>query len=110
MTATRYRHTLVYRINGVHLGTEEEGNLIADPTSGFQAVLTTDPDPYCIEADQWIAVANILLGVFGQTEPASFDERLKSELAEIKETRKTKFGNGPYLVLERGYDGGGSST
>jgi hypothetical protein len=58
--AARYQHTLVYRINGLRLETEE-AELIADPASGFRAILTTDPDPYCIEADRYTAVRNLML-------------------------------------------------
>jgi hypothetical protein len=56
---TKYRHTLVYRIDGVHLGAREgEVEVISDPTGGFRAVLTTDPDSYCFEGDRFAACAD----------------------------------------------------
>jgi hypothetical protein len=100
MLATRYQHTLIYRINGVHLGEQEEAELVADPATGFRAVLSTDPDPYCFEPDRYTAISNTLLNaVFRQPGAATFDEGLRSQLEEIRESRKRKFGNGPYLVL-----------
>jgi len=100
MPATKYRHTLIYRIEGVHLGAQEEAEIIADPATGFRAILSTDPGPYCFEADRYTAIANTMLNAFfRQPGPASFDERLTSELKEIRESRKREFGRGPYLVL-----------
>jgi hypothetical protein len=96
MTAIKYRHTLVYRIDGLTLEAQEEAEVISDPAKGFRAVLTTDPDPHCFEADRFVAVSNVRLNaVFGQSGSGTFDERLTSELEEIKGTRERKFGNGP---------------
>ncbi len=100
---TKYQHTLVYWIDGVHLGTpEEEAEVVADPAAGFRAVLLSDPDDYCFEGDRWTALANLTLNaLFGQPGLEITQERLADELEEIRESRKRKFGTGPYLVLVR---------
>src|SRR5215217_2231897 len=102
MLAMKYRHTLVYGIHGVRLEAQEEVEVIADHATGFRALLLADPDTHCFEADRSASIAHLLLtAAFRDTESATFDERLASQLEEIRKSRKGKFGKGPYLVLTR---------
>jgi hypothetical protein len=98
---TKYRHTLVYRISGIHLGKRDEDvEIIADPEAGFRAVVASGPDNYCFEGDRWTALANLRLNaIFRQLGLEITQERLADELEEIRESRKRKFGAGPYLIL-----------
>jgi hypothetical protein len=100
---TKYQHTLVYRIDGIHLGAREgEVELLADAAASFRAVLVADPDAYCFEGDRSTAVADLILdSVFRQVGLENSDEYLANKLEEISESRKRKFGSGPYLVFVR---------
>ena len=101
MTKAKYRHTLVYRIDGVHLGEREgEVEVIADPAVGFHAVISSDPDDYCFEGDRWTALAALRLNAIFRGLEAT-QERLADELEEIRVDRRRRFGAGPYLVLVR---------
>ncbi len=97
---TKYRHTLVYRIDGIHLGAREQAEIIAGSVTDFHAVLTTDPDPYCFEGDRFTALADLMLNAAFRGSEIS-EERLASGLEAIRESRKRKFGTGPYLIFVR---------
>jgi hypothetical protein len=100
---TKYQHTLVYWIDGIHLGAQEgEVELITEPVAGFRAVLSTDPDAYCFESDRFIALANLKLNaLFGQLGLEITEESLADELEVLREARRRRFGSGPYLVFVR---------
>ncbi len=89
---TKYQHTLLYRIDGIHLGAREEVEVIADPAVGFRAVLLSDPDAYCFEGDRSTAVADLHLdSVFRSTGSDNPEEYLANKLEEIRESRKRRF-------------------
>jgi len=100
---TEYQHTTIYRIDGIHLGEREvEAEVISNSEVAFRALLLTDPDAYCFEGDRYSVVANLMLNaLLGQPGLQGPEERLADELQEIRETRKRKFGAGPFLVLVR---------
>jgi hypothetical protein len=100
---TKYRHTLVYKLDGVQLRVGYgEVEVVADTAAGFHAIVSTAPDDYCFEGDRWIAMANLRLNaIFSQPGLGITQERLEDELEKIRESRTSRFGTGPYLVLMR---------
>jgi hypothetical protein len=100
---TKYLHTLVYKIDGIQLGPEGgEIEIIADNAARFRAVVSTDPDNFCFEGDRWSALANLWLNaLFGQPGLEISSERITEELEKIRESRKSQFGTGPYLIFVR---------
>jgi len=101
---TKYLHTVVYKIDGIQLelgGGEIE--TIADSAARFRAVVSTDPDNLCFEGDRWSALANLWLNaLLGHPELEITSERITEELEKIRESRKSQFGTGPYLIFVRG--------
>ena len=100
---TKFQHTLVYQLDGVHLGLQERDiEVIADSVAGFHTIVSTDPNAYCFDGDRWTALANLRLNaIFGQPGLEITQERLADEVAKIRESRRRMFGEGPYLVLVR---------
>jgi hypothetical protein len=100
---TKYLHTLVYKIDGIQLGPGGgEIEIIADNAARFRAVVSTDPDDFCFEGDRWSALANLWLNaLFGQPGLEISSERITEELEKIRESRKSQFGTGPYLIFVR---------
>jgi hypothetical protein len=101
VTKAKYRHTLVYRMDGVHLGDgDSEAEVIADPTTGFQAVVSSDPDDYCFHGDRWTALADLRLNaMFRQPDLEITPETLVEAVQDLRDFRRRTFGTSPYLIL-----------
>jgi hypothetical protein len=99
----KYRHTLVYRIDGIHLGAREpDVEVVSDLAMGIRAVLTSDPDERCLEADRFTALANLRLNArFGEPGLRITEARVAEELEDVRRSRRRTFGSGPYLVFVR---------
>lgn len=97
----KYRHTIVYAIRGIHLpGGENDKNIIIDSSKNFRAILTCNPDAYCFEDDRKSAVANLIINKqFDDVETEALTEYIARVVEKIKQLRKKKFSNCPYLVL-----------
>jgi hypothetical protein len=91
----KYRSIALYRVFGIVVPKDDNINLLSDADRAFRAVLTRRPDEMCFESDRAFAVGFLLL-TGGIDQP----ERLKAELSSILETRRARFGDGPYLVIE----------
>src|SRR5918994_2290544 len=100
---TKYRHTLVYRLDGINMNhIDGEVEVSEASATGLLAVVTSDPDDYCLEGDRWTALANLRLNALvGQPGLEITQQRITEQLTKIRVSRKRTFGTGPYLILMR---------
>jgi len=58
MLVTKYRHTFVYKLDGISMNRiDGEVEVIEDSATGLLAVVTSDPDDYCLEGNRYNATA-----------------------------------------------------
>ena len=100
---TKYRHTLVYKLDGINMNRiDGEVEVSEDSATGLLAVVTSDPDDYCLEGDRWTALATLRLNALvGQPGLEITQQRITEQLTKIRESLKRTFGTGPYLILMR---------
>ena len=58
MLVTKYRHRFVYKLDGISMNRiDGEVEVIEDSATGLLAVVTSDPDDYCLEGNRYNATA-----------------------------------------------------
>jgi hypothetical protein len=98
-------HTVGYRIQGILLNDGQEQELLRRDSEGVLALLTTNPDPYLLQGDRSLAIAEALLNSWlGPEKIGKFPEWLGETVARIQQKRKEQFGAGPYLVVQSDSD------
>lgn len=100
-TIVRYQHTIVYWIKGIRLPKDEDNrDVVISAQEKFRAILTNNPDSYCLENDRKDAVANLILNkVYGRVDLETFNKYLADVSGQITELRRKEFLGGPYFVL-----------
>jgi hypothetical protein len=93
-------HRVAYCLQGVLLANGQTLHLLSGRTDGVWAILTNEPDPYLYEHDLSAKLAEALLrGMFA---PASIDDLgswLASNVSQLQQTRKDRFGSRPFLIF-----------
>lgn len=96
----KYQYVVLNAVRGLFKQTDSDKELINDLSSGFRAILTSNPDALCFEIDRKMAVAcSMLNNMFGgHGEQLTPEERIDAEIRKIRESRKEKHKDDLYLV------------
>lgn len=89
----------IYRVHGISTLPDSKSRQVWE-SNGAKAYLTSDLTEFVEHADRASAVIHgIMTGLFGQELSGTVEERIASRVAEIREERAKKHGNGVFLVF-----------